>query len=159
VLPFEDASIAHGSLEALLHRVYVGGGFTDPDVAVSVFAERAVRERGQLLVSRERDDGALTGMVIVVPPDSPARRLAASDEAEMHLLAVSPEHRKAGIGSALVSAALEAARAYGVRRMLLWTQPTMKDAHRLYERFGFTRIPARDFERAGRSFLVFEKAL
>jgi ribosomal protein S18 acetylase RimI-like enzyme len=98
-------------------------------------------------------------MVIVVTPDSPARKIAAQDEAEMHLLAVAPEHRSAGVGRALVEAAVQSARSKGFGKMVLWTQPTMKDAHRLYERAGFTRAPARDFENAGRSFWVFERIL
>jgi ribosomal protein S18 acetylase RimI-like enzyme len=152
------ASVHAEQVEALLRRVYVDAGFTDPKIAVTAFAAEAVFARGQLLVTRDAA-GSLSGMVIVVTPDSPARKIAAPGEAEMHLLAVAPEHRNAGIGRALVDAAVESARSKGFGRMVLWTQPAMKDAHRLYERAGFTRAPARDFENVGRSFCVFEKTL
>jgi acyl-CoA thioesterase I len=154
----DSSSVNPAQLELLLHRVYVEGGFTDAKVASTSFAAAAVFERGQLLVTRD-GSAALTGMVIVVTPESRARRIAAEDEVEMHLLAVSAEHRKAGIGRALVDAAVDFARAKRFGKMVLWTQPTMADAHRLYERSGFARASARDFENAGRSYWVFEKKL
>jgi ribosomal protein S18 acetylase RimI-like enzyme len=154
----DRSSVSAGQIEALLRRVYVEAGFTDPKVAATAFTAEAVLGRGQLLVVRDAA-GALSGMVIVVTPDSPARKIAAPDEAEMHLLAVAPERRSAGVGRALVDAAVDAARSKGFGKMVLWTQPTMKEAHRLYARSGFTRAPARDFENAGRSFWVYERAL
>jgi GNAT superfamily N-acetyltransferase len=155
----DRSSVLPEELETLLRRVYVDGGFTDPEVAAPAFAALTVFARGQLLVTRDAPTGALTGMVIVVSPDSPARRMAADDEVEMQLLAVAPEHRNAGIGRALVEAAVELGRSKGFGRMVLWTQPAMKEAHRVYERSGFVRAPVRDFENAGRPFWVFERTL
>ena len=97
--------------------------------------------------------------MIVVPATSPAHRLATIGQVEMHLLAVAPRFRRRGLGDLLVRAALATAREEGCHRMILWTQPSMASAHRLYERNGFERAPARDFEKAGRTFLVFERAL
>ena len=151
--------VTDADLERLLHKVYVGGGFTDPDVAQSLFVARAVRERGELIVAKHKADGALLGMVIMVPPTSAARKLAADDEAEMHLLAVDAEHRGLGLGARLVDSALASAKAAGCDRMVLWTQPTMHAAQRLYERSGFLRVPDRDWQRGDRSFWVFQKAL
>ena len=88
-----------------------------------------------------------------------ARRLASSDEAEMHLLAVLPEHRGKGVGQRLVEAAKAAAKQAGYRRMVLWTQPSMEAAQKLYLRSGFIRNPDRDWTREGRSFYVFEAQL
>lgn len=144
------------ALAALLHRVYVGGGFTDADVAETAFTPEAVRARGLLLCARA-EGGALAGTVIVVPPGSPARRLAAPDEAEMQLLAVDPAQRGRGVGAALVRAAIRAAREAGYRGMVLWTQPTMHAAHRLYEQAGFARSPGEDFARGGRAFQVYRR--
>ncbi len=77
----------------------------------------------------------------------------------MHLLAVSPEHRGTGLGSRLVRAALDAAAVVHsdvqFARMVLWTQPTMHAAHRLYERAGFVRAKERDMEHHGRVMLVY----
>jgi acyl-CoA thioesterase I len=153
----DRSSVTPDELEALLHRVYVDGGFTDAKVGAKIFTAPIVLERGQLLVAR--DGPSLAGMVIVVFPGSPARRIAADDEVEMHLLAVSPEYRKAGVGKALMDAAVELAQWRKFDKAVLWTQPSMKDAHRLYERFGFVRAPARDFENGESPFWVFEKRI
>jgi ribosomal protein S18 acetylase RimI-like enzyme len=146
-------------VEALLHEVYVDAGFTDPAVAKSAFAPDAVFARGDVLVAREAGAVGIAGMVIVVGGGSPAARFASADEVELHLLAVTAAQRKAGLGAALVRAAVDHGAARGARRMLLWTQASMGAAQRLYERNGFQRAPGRDFEAGGRTFLVYERAL
>ncbi len=147
-------------LEQLLVRIYVGGGFTSSDAALNRFAATAVRARGNLFVASERKTQKPVGMVIVVPPDSTARKFANADEAEMHLLGVLPEHRGTGIGLALVESAMEQARQAGFSRMLLWTQPQMKPAHSLYLKVGFVREPERDFSGNGEEqFLVMSAKL
>jgi ribosomal protein S18 acetylase RimI-like enzyme len=151
--------VSDAALERLLHSVYVGGGFTAPEVAASLLAAPAVRERGELIVVKRTSDGALLGMVIMVPPTSAARKLATDDEAEMHLLAVDADARGHGLGTRLVEAALVSAKAAGCNRMVLWTQPTMHAAQGLYARSGFLRVPDRDWQRADRAFWVFQKAL
>src|ERR1017187_7597634 len=96
-----DASadpVGDDELEALIRRVYVDGGFTSQEVAATLFAGAAIRQRGRLLFLRTDAERALVGMVIVVAPDSPARRIASAGEAEMQLLAVSPDRRNAGLG-------------------------------------------------------------
>lgn len=143
-------------LVELLRRVYVGGGFTDPDVAAIVFTPETIRARGRLLCAYGRN-GALVGTVIVVPPESAARRLASLSEAEMHLLAVDDECRGQGIGHALVRVAVEAAQRAGYQGMVLWTQPAMHAARHVYEQNGFVRSPLDDFERDGRTFHVYRR--
>ena len=91
----------------LLTQVYVGGGFTTSEEAVSLFEPSAVRARGVLIGARENQQSKLAGFIIVVPPDSPARRLAKNNEAELHLLGVKPEYRRHGLGRMLVDAAIE----------------------------------------------------
>jgi ribosomal protein S18 acetylase RimI-like enzyme len=92
--------------------------------------------------------------VTLVAPSSPARRLAAPEEFELHLLCVRPDARRRGIGEALVRNALQRAQAEGARGVVLWTQPTMEAAQRLYRRCGFERDASADFSRAARQFLV-----
>lgn len=146
-------------IEILLRRVYVDAGFTEPCLAASRFTAQAVRQRGTLFLARESVDRSLVGMVIAVPPTSPARRIAAIDEMEMQLLAVAPDRRKSGIGMALVNAAMSFARSGSYKRMILWTQASMHAAQRLYERAAFARAPHRDWKRDDRTFLVYERAL
>lgn len=145
-------------LEELLTRIYVEGGFTSADTARERFAAAAVRARGDLLIAIERATNRSVGMVIVVPPNSPARQFANSDEAEMHLLGVLAEHRGVGLGLALVESAMKRAKTEGYARMLLWTQLTMKPAHRLYYKVGFVRDPARDFRRNKQEEFLFMHA-
>jgi ribosomal protein S18 acetylase RimI-like enzyme len=154
-IPGEDSA----DIESLLREVYVHGGFTESLAADSMFAGAAVFNRGHVLIARDLETQKLAGMVVVVRATSNARRFASSGEVEMHLLAVAPDFRRLGVGDLLVKSALDLARADGARKMILWTQPSMTDAHRLYQRHHFERTPGRDFEKSGRSFLVFERLL
>ena len=152
---FGREQIGDDEIEALLMQVYREGGFTDPDRATIVFKAAAVRARGEILYARG-DNASLSGMVILVPPQSSASNFAELDECELHLLAIAPEVRRQGIGRSLVEAAIVRAQQRGYLRMLLWTQLTMHAAQRLYESLGFSRVPTRDFDDGGRKFLFFE---
>lgn len=151
--PLESTPQSDAALEALLHETYVRGGFTDAILAGTLDAA-AVRARGEVLAARD-EAGSLLGTVTLVAPASPARRLAVPDELELHLLAVRPDARRRGIGEALVRAALVRAQAKGARGVVLWTQPTMGAAQRLYRRCGFERDASADFSRGARQFLVY----
>ncbi len=154
----EDVPVSDPELENLLIESYVGGGFTEPTVAAELFAAGAVRARGSVLLARDRS-GVLVGTVTLVRGGSAASRLARAGEAELHLLCVRATARGRGIGRQLVQAVLDRAARESARRVVLWTQPAMVAAQRLYEQAGFRRAPARDFSRAGREFLVFERDL
>jgi GNAT superfamily N-acetyltransferase len=149
VLRVTDAEISD-----LLTQVYVEGGFTTAAEAASLFEPAAVRRRGTLIGARETNLGGFAGMVIIVPPDSPARRLIEIAGAEMHLLGVKPAYRRHGLGRLLVNAAADLATRLGCPRMCLWTQVSMMAAQRLYESAGFLHV--RDMERNGRRFKVYE---
>ena len=150
--PLEATPEADAALEALLYETYVRGGFTDAILASTLLAA-AVRARGDVLAARDRTD-SLLGTVTLVPPGSPARRFATAEELELHLLAVKPDARRRGIGEALVRDALRRAQASGARGVVLWTQPMMDAAQRLYRRCGFERDASADFRRGTRQFLV-----
>ena len=157
VSPLADTDITLDAVVELLRSVYQGGGYTPPEVAERVFRPDAVAARGDILVAPEAE--ALLGVVILVRPSSTARRLAADDEAELHLLGVAPRARGRGVGAALVEACMQRGAALGYARMILWTQPVMRAAQRLYQRVGFVRAPTRDHEHHGRRFLVYEAPL
>ncbi len=57
--------------------------------------------------------------------------------AEIESMHVDAGHRGSGIGSALVGAAVDAARAAGCYRVQLTSNVARTDAHRFYERHGF----------------------
>lgn len=73
---------------------------------------------------------------------------------------VVPERRRLGLGSALLEATLARCRERGCDHVFLHTDEGDRDAHRLYERFGFSNLtgpfpPARDRE----PMYVYERAL
>lgn len=156
--PFQSTPEADRALERLLDDVYVGGGFTEPAIAESMFRAANVKARGQLFAALD-ERGTLAGLVVAVPGGSPASRLAVPGESELHLLCVRTAERSRGTGYALVQAAIDAARGFGATRMILWTQLTMESAQRLYVRHGFARDPTRDFMRGSRQFQVFTREL
>jgi ribosomal protein S18 acetylase RimI-like enzyme len=146
---------AHGEqVLSLLHLVYVGEGYTRAEVARERFTAEGVFARGELLIAQNLPYKAVLGVIILVPPTSKATQLASENEAEIHLLAVHPDHRQHGVGNLLMTSVIQAAQGY--EKIILWTQPTMTDAHRLYDRCGFERAPARDFDREGIKFMVYE---
>lgn len=149
-------NISDSEIAVLLNRAYVEGGFTTPERAANTFVPSAVRKRGETIFLRT-SEGALAGMVIVVRPDAPARRMAEPDEAEIHLLAVDPQYQGNGLGRSLMTKALELIKDMGFHKTVLWTQPTMIPAHRLYESLGFTRAAARDPVFDGVYFLAYVK--
>ncbi|MEU4201776.1 GNAT family N-acetyltransferase [Streptomyces sp. NPDC045470] len=91
-------------------------------------------------------DGAVLGAVTFAAPGSPYAEIAGPDEGEFRMLAVAPAGRGRGTGEALVRACMDRARSLGLSRMVLSAMPQIKNAHRMYERIGFTRIPERDWE-------------
>ncbi len=60
------------------------------------------------------------------------------DELHINNLAVAPEHRRAGVATALLSRVLEDGGRHGARRATLEVRRSNEPAQRLYERFGFT---------------------
>jgi GNAT superfamily N-acetyltransferase len=157
IAPIQDSADADTALEALLHETYIGGGYTDTDLAPMLRAA-AVRSRGVVLVAQDRADNML-GTLTLVGPDSPARHLATANEVEFHLLCVRPDMRGCGLGRSLVQTALERAATNGARGVVLWTQPTMEAAQQLYIGCGFSRDASADFNQGGRQFLVYRRAL
>ncbi|MGW1543157.1 GNAT family N-acetyltransferase [Streptomyces sp. NPDC002309] len=98
----------------------------------------------QVLVAVEQRQ--VLGGVTFVPSGGPMADIAAPGEAEIRMLAVAREARGRGVGEALVRACLDRARAVeGCTGVVLSTQRTMRAAHRVYERLGFTRTPERDW--------------
>lgn len=117
----EVLQIADCEIEKFLMQVYVEGGFTRPDEAVTLFEPSAVRKRGILIGARDKRLSNLAGFIIVVPPDSPARRWAGARDGELHLLGVLSEYRRHGLGRRLVEAAIDKARDLGCSKLILWT--------------------------------------
>jgi GNAT superfamily N-acetyltransferase len=103
--------------------------------------DRIVAERG----------GVVVGSVLLYPPAAGAYGPAGGDGRwpEVRLLAVLPEARGHGVGSALMRECVRRARDMGAPALGLHTTDMMRAAVRMYERMGFARAPETDFEPGG----------
>ncbi|MDT0394342.1 MULTISPECIES: GNAT family N-acetyltransferase [Streptomyces] len=138
----------HGELGEITARAYLLDGLLDFGEDDAYLEElRNVTKRAaaaEVLVAVA--DGALLGGVTFVPGPGPMADIAGPGEAEIRMLAVARAGRGRGAGEALVRACVDRARAAeGCVRVVLSTQSTMRAAHRVYERLGFTRTPERDW--------------
>lgn len=100
-------------------------------------------QEAQLWVAEE--NGELLGCVTACPPRSPWREISPDGEGEFRMLAVLPSAQGRGIGAALVRHCIGESRAAGDRAMVLSSLREMSDAHRLYARLGFVRVPEQDW--------------
>jgi GNAT superfamily N-acetyltransferase len=97
------------------------------------------------LVVAATPDGKLLGTVTFTLPGAPWAEVSRPSEAEFRMLAVAPEHRGKGVGSALAQWCVDRAREQGCTAVALSSLTTMDTAHRMYERMGFVRAPDRDW--------------
>jgi ribosomal protein S18 acetylase RimI-like enzyme len=79
--------------------------------------------------------GTLVGMAVVVREG----RIKARHRAHLYSVYVAPEARRAGVGRALVEAAIEAARALGAEQLELAVGAHNAPAIELYQQLGFRR--------------------
>jgi RimJ/RimL family protein N-acetyltransferase len=94
----------------------------------------------------ERSDRVLIGRLSLARDTHPA----SAHVADLGLM-VAKDARRSGVGRALLEAAVDWARASGVRKLELHVFPWNEPAIRLYERFGFERegLRKRHYRRAG----------
>lgn len=150
-IPFKIREAAPAEYEAVgdvIEAAYRAVG--DPKFEDYVDEVRDVARRARscpILVAVEEGTGAILGTVAYVPgPGNPYAELERDGEAGMRMLAVEPSAQGRGVGRALVAAVADRARAAGRCGLAINTRPSMVVAHRMYERSGFVRDPARDWE-------------
>jgi ribosomal protein S18 acetylase RimI-like enzyme len=139
--PEEHRAAGELTVEAYVDAGLIGAG--DAYAAHLEDAERRAAE-AELLVAVDATHHLL-GTVTYCPTGSAYGEIARSDEGEFRMLAVARHARRSGIGEALVRSCLRLGRAEGKTGLALSTATAMRSAHRLYERLGFTREPARDW--------------
>jgi ribosomal protein S18 acetylase RimI-like enzyme len=141
---------------------YLADGFLTPDSGYAP-ALRALGRDGDgtvLVAVDEHDDGRILGTVMLQSWPHAGQVVTDGDEAEIRALAVIPEARGRGTGSALLQAVIERAAQRGVRHLVLLTLPEMLAAQRLYQRVGFRRLPDRDWSPVpGATLLAYGLAL
>jgi GNAT superfamily N-acetyltransferase len=91
--------------------------------------------------------GVIMGSVLLYPPGTAFSTPDAGPLTcpEARLLAVAPEARGQGIGTALMEECIRRSRRLGAACLNLHTTDMMKVAMRMYERMGFVRAPELDF--------------
>jgi ribosomal protein S18 acetylase RimI-like enzyme len=123
------------------------GALEGDDEYVPELRDVARRAREAVVLAAVDDaTGALLGCVTYVPdPANPWAEHLRQGEATIRMLAVDPAAQGRGVGTALVAACLDRARADGRRAVFLHSLPIMVGAQRIYGRFGFRRVPERDW--------------
>jgi len=99
-----------------------------------------------VLVAVDGDGAVLGGVTYVPDPSSPWAEFDDPDAASIRMLAVAPEAQGRGVGEALTRACIDRAVSSGRAQILLHSTEWMTTAHRIYERLGFRRDPALDWE-------------
>ena len=82
----------------------------------------------------EDDAEGVIGTIAVAPADAPGY-------ARIHKLYVAKQARGRGLGAELCALAERAAQDFGADWMMLYTDTRFTEAHRLYERLGYNRLP------------------
>ncbi len=141
---------------ALTVGVYRAQGLAPEEYSASLADAEKRAQHTDVLVAVDAAD-QLIGAVALVLNGGPYAELAvADDDAEFRMLAVSPDARGRGVGTALIQACLGRARAAGKRRMVISTGDRMSAAHRRYEALGFRRAPHLDWSpRPGEKLLAY----
>ena len=144
-------------LGALTERVYRTGGFGSDDYA-SVLRDGRSRVRDSIVLVAAAD-GTISGTVTLALPGTSLAHLCRADEAEVRMLAVDEAARGLGIANRLMAACETLARDQGLAAVILCTETGMQAAHRLYERRGYLREPARDWQFRDVRLLAYRLAL
>jgi len=129
---------------ALTERAYRDGGFGSGAYA-EVLRDGRSRVRDSIVLVAAAD-GTITGTVTLALPGSPLAHLGRADEAEVRMLAVDEAARGHGVANLLMAACEAVARDQGLAAVILCTETRMLAAQRLYERRGYLREPARDWQ-------------
>lgn len=132
---------------ALIASVFVGEGFVSRERNDRGCRREVLESGGTVLTAFDASDSArVLGVVVLAHNGGPLNLLAVEGEAEFRMLAVDPKGRGRGVGESLVLACIDRGSRppHSARAIVLWTQPTMHAAQRLYERMGFVRVPQRD---------------
>lgn len=144
--PEEYAALGDLTAQAYLDDGHLDYGAEDRYLPVlRDVAGRAAHAEILVAVADGAADGALLGGVTFVPSGGALADIARDDETEIRMLAVSPAARGRGVGEQLVRACVRRSREAGRSRLVLSSSPSMRTAHRLYERLGFVRTPERDW--------------
>ena len=109
---------------------------------------------GVVLVALDGDEVVGTVTYVSGAASPLATRQQKEGEGSIRMLAISPAHKRRGIGRALSLACVERARAGGKQAVIVHADEVMRAARTLYEGLGFRRDPARDYRPDDVTFLL-----
>jgi ribosomal protein S18 acetylase RimI-like enzyme len=139
-VPTEYDAVGELTVDAYAHDGFLPPG-SDYALTLRATADRAAKAELWIAVrATER-----LGTVTYCPPGSVYREIGVDGEGEFRMLGVSGAARGLGIGTALVAKCIDRTRELGLDRLVMSSATYMTTAHRIYERLGFTRLPARDW--------------
>lgn len=135
ITPEDDATICH-----IIKAVFEEHGINRPGTAY--FDESLNHMSDCFKASGSRYfigliDGVVYGGAGVFPTTG-----LPTDTCELVKMYLLPAARGKGLGRQLIEACISFARANGYRSMYLETMPELKNAVRIYEKLGFSRLPA-----------------
>lgn len=128
----EEVDIASDEVVAALGSLVPQLSSSAPPLSVAEVSEIVQSRATVLLVARRRHEGAVLGTLTLA-----VFRLPTGLRAWIEDVVVDDAARGAGVGSALVEAALRRARALGCRNVDLTSRPSREAANQLYRRLGF----------------------
>ncbi|ACZ21960.1 acetyltransferase [Sanguibacter keddieii DSM 10542] len=132
IAPMDGAADARAFYDLNARWITQHFALEDSDLAVMTDPETAVvAAGGAVLVAREGE--RCIGCVALLPH--------APGVAELAKMTVDPDHRGAGVGRALITAAIDRARSMGFDRLVLESNTALVAAVRLYESVGFRHVP------------------
>jgi GNAT superfamily N-acetyltransferase len=133
----------YGAIGELTASTYLDEGLAGPGYAGELRDVAARAGSATVLVALL--DARVVGAVTVATRGGPYSERTEPGTAVIRMLVTARSARGAGVGTALVEAAVAQARADGCVVLRLSTQASMTAAHRVYERLGFARTPDRDW--------------
>ena len=109
-----------------------GPSFTDYAAKIALdFAKKEKSDKEELFVAEL--NGSLAGCIMLCQTDDPS-------VGQLRLFAVEKACRRYGIGSALIRAVMDKAKAAGYQKVILWTASPLAAAIRHYEKLGFKAV-------------------
>lgn len=100
---------------------------------------------GEVLIAVDSDTDEILGCVTFLLPGTRYAEISREDEAEFRMLAVDPDAQGRGVGGMLVQACLARAADLGYTAVAICTRDFNAVALGMYAKFGFRRVPERDW--------------
>ena len=106
------------------------------DATTDALSELFQKPRSVYYVA-ETEEGQITGGGGIYPTEG-----LPEDTCELVKMYLSPEARGKGLGRSIIERCLETAKSYGFKQIYIESMPELKQALKIYEKFGFEYLPA-----------------